>query len=550
MQMSRIQSYLVVVALLAGAVLIAFGAVLPGEFVVDDLFWASFEPSPVTASEVSQAFGSWGFRDTVLAIQGPPIYRPFQVIFGKLAHLAFGPVAWKFHLLSLFLHLLCGFLLWLLLGHLLPTMDASMRLFAATAFVVHPAGSEAVLWISAMSELTVAAAILGVLLVYFRWKDCWSPARIAGFGVLCLMASLWKETAIVLPLLVLACEWSQKPSGKPFPWLPVAAMFAASLLFLFLRQGVIGSFAGGQDLSINPIRAAELALTHWRFLLLPGAPPFALRPPEIVLASVPAILAAATVLGGIAWWCYRKGSGRIFGFGLAWIALTLWPAYVVALVGDGFFNGRQAYIPAAGVAIMLAALLEGTSPRLRRYAFVAAALILSWMIMATAANALTWNSNTAVYLMAARVSPGADGPRAGIANALEQRGDIPGALARYAEALQRATTTKARAEHLYAMARLHGLNGDSARSNRLLREVIALEPQNSFAWVGLGNNAWTDGRLFEAASWYRKAIEADPSNFEAASNLAGVLAASGPQWAGEASFWRRRAQALADKAKP
>ena len=79
----------------------------------------------------------------------------------------------------------------------------------------------------------------------------------------------------------------------------------------------------------------------------------------------------------------------------------------------------------------------------------------------------------------------------------------------------------------------------------MLNELVALEPRNSAAWVGLGNNAWMLGRLDEAESYYRRAFDLDPENFEAASNLAGVLAAKGPANANEAGLWRSRASAIA-----
>lgn len=549
MHKSLLRSPLLLAAILAAACLIAFGAVLPGEFVVDDLLWAATNPSPITATELAKAFGSWGFRDANVAINGPPVYRPLQAVFHKLIHVAFGNIAWKFHVLSLALHAACGVLLWLLLGRLLPTLDPLMRLLATAAFVLHPAGSEAVLWISAMSELTVTAAMLGVFLVYIRWQDGWTPGRIAGIGVLGLIACLWKETAIALPLLAAAYELSRKPRAKPFPWLSVAALLAATLVFLFLRQRVIGSTTGGQQLIFDPFRAGELVLSHWRFLFIPEAPPFALRPPEIALVSAPTTIAALAVLGGFAWLCRQAGNGGVFSFGLAWVVLALWPAYAVAIVGEGFFNGRQAYVAAAGVAIMVAAVLNSVAAGHRRYALATAAVVVPWMTISTAANALTWTNNIEVYLKAAQVSPSADGPHSGIAGALARGGDVKNAMTHYTEALKRARTPPERGEYLYTMASLQGQSGNTAESNRLLHELIALQPRNSFAWVGLGNNAWAAGRLQEAASRYRRAFEIDPTNYEAASNLAGVLAASGPESANEASSWRIRATALAAKAR-
>lgn len=544
-----IRSSLFAAAIVFGAILIAFGALLPGEFVVDDVLWAAKAPSPFTAAEFAKAFGSWGFRDTSIAINGPPVYRPLQALFQKMIHTALGNTAWKLHLVSFALHALCGYLLWLVLNRLLPALDPFLRLLATTVFVLHPAGSEAVLWLSAMSELTVTSALLATFLLYLHWRDRWSPWRIACIGALGLAVCLWKETGIALPVLVIAFELGQQPLGKRLPWLPIAALVAAALVFLVLRHRVIGSMSGGQLLVFNPLRVLELALAHLRFLILPAAPSFALRPPEIALASGATIFGSLAVLAGAAWHCRRTGNAGTFAFGFVWLVVTLWPAYAVAMVGNGFFNGRQAYLASIGVALMLGALLNGLPPASRRLVGIAALALLPWMAASTATSALAWKSNSSVYAMAAQVSPNADGPRSGLAEALAARGEFPAALTRYAEALERAASLDARTLYLYEMARLHGQSGNSAEAERLLNEILALQPRNSFAWAGLGNLAWAAGQLPEAVAYYRQAVEADPRNYEATANLAAVLTASGPAAANEASIWRLRAMTLAARSK-
>jgi superkiller protein 3 len=70
---------------------------------------------------------------------------------------------------------------------------------------------------------------------------------------------------------------------------------------------------------------------------------------------------------------------------------------------------------------------------------------------------------------------------------------------------------------------LLGQSGQSARSLEIYRQVLALRPNRSSAWVGLGNNLLYLGRLPEAAEAYRKAHAADAGNREACHNLAMVL---------------------------
>lgn len=523
------------------AAFLAFGAVIPGEFVVDDKLWAVPRPSfaeDTGASIALQKIGTW-------------VFRPLHGAFVNSALMLIGPSAPALHCLSIALHAANGVLLFLLLKRLLPQLALPPRLAMTLLFVVHPAGSEAVLWISAMSELTVLSVMLATLLLYLRWRQAWSAPRIAMIAGLFLVGYLFKETAIMLPFMVVAYEWAQDRSERKMPRSLIGCVLVAPVLFLIIRYAMLGSLAGGLQLSINPLRVMELGLAHLRFIWLPAAPPFALRPPEVALASpltvalALAMVAVAALLG----WRLKANRGALW-LGLAWIAVALWPAYAVAMVGEGFFNGRQAYIASAGLPIILGALLARLSVQQARAALALICVTLAWMIYATASNAFVWRSNLEVYRQAMAVSASADGPRAGIASALLERGDSAGAVVMYAEALARAKTLQARSEYLYDLARILGQSGRHAESERHLRELIGLEPKNSFAWVGLGNNAWSGGRIDEAAGYYRRAIELNPGNFEAVSNLANMLAASGPAYAAEAAKWRSRLREMAMHRNP
>lgn len=526
--------------------LLAFGAVIPGGFVVDDNLWANAVPARIDSTMLMRAFAGWGFSDTALGQGITPIYRPLQTLLMKFAQLAFGANAGPFHVLSIAVHAANGMLLYRLLGSLFPALEIAPRLLCSLLFVAHPAGSEAVLWISAFSEITVTAFMLATLLLYLHWRTRPTAARLAALAALVFAACLFKETAIVLPLLIATYELTLVSTERRLSWRVLAAICLAPLAFLLLRHLVIGSLVGGQPLAFDPARVVELALAHFRFIWLPAAAPFALRPPEVALASPLVVSLSLLFAAGLGAACWRlRGGARSFAFAILWCALTLWPAYAVAAVGEGFFNARQAYLPTIGFALAGGALFVGLPERSRPTGTAAGALLIVWMIFATSVNALAWRSNIEVYRMSLQLSPKADGPRAGIAAELAARGDAAGAISMYSEALERAGSAKARGEYLYALASLLGQGGRNAESIRLLNELVALEPRNSAAWVGLGNNAWMLGRLDEAESYYQRAFDLDPENFEAASNLAGVLAAKGPANANEAGLWRSRASAIA-----
>lgn len=493
-------------AVLVLASFIAFGAVLPGEFVVDDKLWAATTATAADQQPVLKLIGGW-------------VFRPLHAIFVRQAQSVLGSSVAAWHGLSIVLHAINGFLLYLLLRRLAPGLATFSALMLALAFVVHPAGSEAVLWISAMSELTVAFWLLVSLHCYLRWRYAWTARRLVSLGLIVLLACLFKETAIAFPAVILLFELASGNSGRQ-GLKPIAAMTVSVIAFLLLRHWALGSATGGLPLSLDVARVAELALAHLRFLWLPAAPPFALRPPEVALASTAAVAIALLILSAVLFAAHRlKASRDLVVLGLAWGGLMLWPAYAVAVVGEGFFNGRQAYIPSITITILLAAVWSRLPDR--RMAVGGSLLlgVLGWMAYSTAASALVWRTNIGVYSQSMMLSPGAAGPRAAIAESLASVGKVDQAVAMYAGAVARADKAGEKADYLYEMGRILGQAGQIAPSNQYLGQAIELDPGHSHALTGLGNNAWIEGRQGEAEYFYRRAIAANPGNGEAISNL-------------------------------
>lgn len=504
--------------------LLVFGSVLPGEFVVDDILWASQAAKAGTLSSHIQdqqaiplMFQAW-------------IFRPLHALFISILQPLLGIHVAAWHVVSMLLHAINGFLLLLTLGKLVPQLDWKLRFGVSLLFLLHPAGSEAVFWISAMSELTATCAMLVTLLLYLRWRSSWTPGRFVMLGGAAMAACLFKETAVMLAPAILFLELSQgghttAPQRIRWRWGAVIGVTVAVVLFLVMRTIALKSVSGGQPLQFNALRLVELALAHVRFLWLPVAPPFALRPPEVSLFS-PLALSAALVLllGSIFLNASSRATRPIVLFGIVWGVLALWPAYAVALVGDGFFNGRQAYIASLGIPLVFAAGLNHMATHRKTLAYVLLCAVLCWMAAMTAMSGLVWRSNFEVYRQSMQVSPNADGPRAGMAMELESQGKIDEAIALYAKLIERARSPKDKAIYLYSMASLLGQNGRGAESEVLLNELIQLQPNDSHAWTGLGNNAWSSGRLQAAQSHYRRALAIDPRNQEAATNLSRLRA--------------------------
>lgn len=496
-----------VVAVLSALV---FGWVVPGEFISDDLLWAM--PSSAADQRAAlETIGHWTFRPL-----GHLLFRGVLSILGSNAS------AW--HVFSILLHIFNGILVFHFAIRVIPEIRRTEAVAASLLFVLHPAGSEAVLWISALSELTVSAAVLSFLLLYLSWRENWTVARI---GVVCILffgACLVKETAIVFPAVVFLYEAARGRAACSSAWRPLAALAIAATCFLVLRTMNLGSIGGGLRLSVDFGRVVEFALAHATFLWLPHAPPFAIRSPEVALAAGLEIAAAVAVLAAFSFagWRARDTRATVI-LAWAWGVLFLWPAYAVAIVEPGFFNGRQAYLPSVGVVTLVVLAWSRVPDPARNWIRIPAAALLMWMAFSSASQALLWRTNDAVISQSLAVSPNNPDLRSVDAARHAERTNGDAALRFYAEAATHAKDPGSKASYLYQMARIHGEAGRFEESNRLLHEVIALQPDNANALTGLGNNAWAAGNVTEAERHYRRALAVNPGNFEAKMNLTQML---------------------------
>jgi 4-amino-4-deoxy-L-arabinose transferase-like glycosyltransferase len=119
------------------------------------------------------------------------------------------PVWW--HLVSIGLHLLATFLVFLLVRRL--TRDEILAGGSALLFGLHPVHIQAVAWISGVTEPLLAIFFLSAFLCYLKSREqrgeqnqrpvLWFAASLSFF----VLAILEKETAVVFPALVFCYEW-------------------------------------------------------------------------------------------------------------------------------------------------------------------------------------------------------------------------------------------------------------------------------------------------------------------------------------------------------
>jgi hypothetical protein len=149
-------------------------------------------------------------------LRGPDafgFYRPVAQVSLYFQHvvLKLDPAAMR--AANLLIHLAVIVCAWVVARLLLG--DSRRALFAATAFALTPkAPAIAVMWISARAELLMALFALLSVMCWVLWDQRGGRSLLLGAWVCYVFAFLSKETAALLPLLLLALAWWQHPPGR------------------------------------------------------------------------------------------------------------------------------------------------------------------------------------------------------------------------------------------------------------------------------------------------------------------------------------------------
>jgi protein O-mannosyl-transferase len=401
------------------------------------------------------------------------------------------------------------------------TASPSVIGFATAAlFAVHPMMTEAVGYISGRSEVAYATSFLLAFLAGRRWMieggRRWWAACVALWAV----SLLTKESAAVLPVLLLAYDWfvlrADWPERRRRLMRLQLPMIAAMVLAGAVRVAVLKlvEYPGrpGADW-----RYALVAVdVFWRYLWLFFAPRGqAIFHAVPVVDSAVSIRAIGGVLGlaaflGLAW-ALRRMHG-VITFGLLWFAVLLLPSAVLFTLGRGeAMAEHRAYLPAAGLFLLWACAFGtvwagGRRKRIR--AAAAAIVFLTSLAFLTLVRNVIWHDPVALTREAARLAPGQWIPRVLVGEAFRQSGRCEDAVAEYRAAID----MRPQEEFPYTgLARCLVEEHRLGEAEQVLRKLHTINPRSQDAAMGLGLFALLDGRLADSRAFFNETLDREPS---------------------------------------
>jgi tetratricopeptide (TPR) repeat protein len=520
--------------LIAAAVLLSHAPVLTAGYVQDDhLVVERDRASPILEGSYWEGVEG-GDRS---------LYRPVTVATYAAERALGGPRPAVSHAINLVLHASVAALLFALGRRF--GLDARAALLGALLFALTPAKSEAVAGIVGRAEILAALFTLGAT------RLAWEGTRASAWGAAAcvLLACGSKETGFVaLPVIACAAMLSS-PSwrtrfGVVLPsilavevaliartafleaWLPVQMVppmdnplvalagtrYAATALALATRAGSILAAPWGLAADYSgPSIAPEPGLLAWRPLL--GA---------VLLIA----LAGLTAWGGA-----RRRPAVVLG-GLIAGASYLVTSNLLVPVG-AIFAERFLYLPAAGLALVSAELLERLGRRARLVALGVALVYAALML----GRAVDWKSDATLFTATAANNPRSPRAALWLGVLAAEAGDHATARRELSRAAAlwpdfaaphlhlgllearggdfvpaaRAFETAIRLEPSWPAARLDlalalHRGGDPAGAERAARHATLLEPDNPRAWAELGHLRYERGALAEAIEPYRRAV--------------------------------------------
>ncbi len=475
-------------ALLAGLTVAVFSATLSADFVYDARLQVLTDPF---LHDPANWLNVLSFR--VLGMDVLDFNRPVHLASLMLDAAVWGVEPFGYHLTSILLHAANVVLVWLVAREVLGRGDGPaashplVPVIAALFFAVHPVVVEAVCEPTFREDLLAAVFTLTAVMIAARHPERrGDDLRRAGLcSACCLLAVASKESGVAAPFVLAAYWWAFRRDDQGRFWATViggglslvVAFLAARFLFEPSPSRIFEArpeYPGGsliEALKVEPrILALYAQLIAWPANLCADYGGQSVGHLPLWLSAL--IIAILGVGGGVAAWRDRR-----IAFCLALALLPLVPVSNLVPIYRAAAD-RYLYLPLAGVACIVACLLDSTwvsgRPQRRQVVMLASLAALGLLAVACIGRQRVWRTQLDLWADTHARNPGSFNGASGLANSLREAG---------------------RADEAVEIAR-RGVNLTSGKRGD--------------AWLTLALAYDAAGRIAEADAAAAKAVEIDP----------------------------------------
>jgi tetratricopeptide (TPR) repeat protein len=521
----RVPGWLVWVAVAAAGV-VYLGA-LDGPFVYDDRL---------------TVVGNASIRhlDDPVALVLADVFRPVVNASYALNFAFAGLDTGPYHVTNVVLHMINVALLFLFVRRIARSLGGggALGVAFATALVygVHPMLTEAVAYISGRSELLCTLFVLSSLILFV------DAVRIGGWmrwvgGLLAFALALGsKETAAVVPFVLVAAEWLGvlgDDAGRTRRWVRFHLPFSVTILVVGLARVAVYLRVeqAGQAVGLWHNALTE-AMVFWRYLVLAVVPvgQSIMHPVTTVSRSWDAVglLALIGLIGTAAAAVFFGRRAPLLAFGWLWFVLFFAPSHVIPLQ-EAMAEHRVSTAMAGIILVATTGLwwcvsrFGGWQDSRARVVLGIAGLAVVLLGAATVARARVWTDAVLLWGDAAAKAPSTWGAQYAYADALRNAGRCGEAIPVYRRAVELIPDEVSAHLNLgICLAEIEAF--DDARA--AFWTAVDLDPSSPKPHTNLGTLEARVGRFDEAVARLEHAIVLDPQSVTARLLLARLVEAA------------------------
>lgn len=507
---------------------------------------------------------SWDTVSWAFTAEEQGNWHPFTWLSHAFDYQLFRQNATGHHFTSLLIHSANAVLLFLLLTYATGRLGPS--LLVAALFALHPINVESVAWVAERKNVLSTFFFFAALAAYCWYARRPDWRRYLAFAGLFALGLMSKPMVITLPFVLLLLDFWPLGRIQGFPAgvlsvpqsplsrllvekLPLLVLSAASAAITMRVQQAGGAMRSTAQFSLG-VRLENAVVAYamylWKMVWPSHLAPLYPHPGDSLSAWQVTI--SALVLLAVTVVVLRFRSRRYLLTGWLWFLGTLVPVIGLVQVGDQAMADRYAYIPLIGIFIMLAwgaadladLLHIGLSARM-----IPAACILLALAFATHRQLGYWSSNYelwthalavtdknfiaqnnlggallllgkpdeayAHFQAAAEINPNDPMSRSNLGAYLQEHGKLSEAMAQYDRSISLTSDPGLLAATYANLGTAYRNLGEDEKARDSYDQALRLNPNQSNAYLGLGELLEKQNQLDDAIRNYSRSVELRPT---------------------------------------